>query len=525
MNASSISMANRPLTAKELTDRANDFEWNPLISLKYWVRAAETILKEGEVYLREGNIAQAYVVLYRYSTLVLEYLTKHPEARSQDGRGLLKPLNKRIPKVMDTLERLKQDIEESYDRWNKLAKAEKDAARNRRPPSSHRSPYEALDPALSWNYSSPRDILDARDHKGLAVDLARREMQRRRGGASSDDDPRRRRDSNQRPLPTYDEELQRQMEATRQQLNQSRNYTNYKYEEDDYVPSTTYSYPSINKSSPFTYQATPPTLSPRSELPPPLAPTRPPKELPKVHSGVFQPPPPRPDKKAIHPSTIDDFESVPVVNDAPALPPKTKIEQPRITFRADTYLENGKAIRTVFLPRNLRHKFLNVAAKNTAQGLEMCGVLCGIVHNNALFITHLLIPDQTCTPNTCDTDNEEDIWQFCHSRDLFVMGWIHTHPTQTCFLSSRDQHTQSGYQVQLPESIAIVCAPKFEPSWGVFRLTDPPGLPVMLECRRTETFHEHDCRNPYVEALAPSGHVYEEEMDFEVCDLRHNRKG
>ena len=34
-------------------------------------------------------------------------------------------------------------------------------------------------------------------------------------------------------------------------------------------------------------------------------------------------------------------------------------------------------------------------------------------------------------------------------RSLYPLGWIHTHPTQTCFLSSVDVHTQCGYQVRV----------------------------------------------------------------------------
>ncbi len=33
-------------------------------------------------------------------------------------------------------------------------------------------------------------------------------------------------------------------------------------------------------------------------------------------------------------------------------------------------------------------------------------------------------------------------------RALYPLGWIHTHPTQTCFLSSVDVHTQCGYQAR-----------------------------------------------------------------------------
>ena len=36
-----------------------------------------------------------------------------------------------------------------------------------------------------------------------------------------------------------------------------------------------------------------------------------------------------------------------------------------------------------------------------------------------------------------------------------------THPSQTAFMSSIDLHTHCGYQLMLPEAIAIVVAPKF----------------------------------------------------------------
>jgi STAM-binding protein len=119
----------------------------------------------------------------------------------------------------------------------------------------------------------------------------------------------------------------------------------------------------------------------------------------------------------------------------------------------------------VFLPSSLRREFLQIAADNTRRGLEMCGMLCGTTVNNALFISHLVIPQQRCTPDTCETENESAMLDFCIDNDLIVIGWIHTHPTQTCFMSSRDLHTQAGYQVMMPESIAIVCAPRYEPSY------------------------------------------------------------
>ena len=42
-----------------------------------------------------------------------------------------------------------------------------------------------------------------------------------------------------------------------------------------------------------------------------------------------------------------------------------------------------------------------------------------------------------------------------------VFFFKQTHPTQTAFLSSVDQHTHWPYQKLLPEAIAIVCSSKF----------------------------------------------------------------
>ncbi|ONK72870.1 uncharacterized protein A4U43_C04F24260, partial [Asparagus officinalis] len=60
----------------------------------------------------------------------------------------------------------------------------------------------------------------------------------------------------------------------------------------------------------------------------------------------------------------------------------------------------------------------------------------------------------------CSTTNEEEIFEFQDKQSLFTLGWIHTHPTQSCFMSSIDVHTHYSYQIMLPEAIAIVMAPR-----------------------------------------------------------------
>jgi hypothetical protein len=54
---------------------------------------------------------------------------------------------------------------------------------------------------------------------------------------------------------------------------------------------------------------------------------------------------------------------------------------------------------------------------------------------------------EACCLHNLQALNEEDIFEAQDSRGLYPLGWIHTHPTQTCFLSSVDVHTHCGYQV------------------------------------------------------------------------------
>ena len=81
-------------------------------------------------------------------------------------------------------------------------------------------------------------------------------------------------------------------------------------------------------------------------------------------------------------------------------------------------------------------------------------------------------------------------------QELCTFGWIHTHPSQSCFLSSVDLHTQCGYQSVLDEAIAIVLAPSHSPSEGCFRLChpSPPGLAELQRCRK-KGFHPDHQRN------------------------------
>lgn len=207
-----------------------------------------------------------------------------------------------------------------------------------------------------------------------------------------------------------------------------------------------------------------------------------------------------------------------IQSEPPSLPPKTTLEQPQHKSIAST--ESKKPLKTVFLPSKLPLDFLSIASFNSQKNLETCGILCGSLSLNAFFITTLLIPSQESTSNTCQTLKEEDIFEYVDSHNLFVLGWIHTHPTQSCFLSSVDLHTQNSYQIMLPEALAIVCAVKHG-VMGQFRLTDPPGVGIITRCQKSG-FHPHEEKEIYRHCESKyGGHVVVKDgLPFDIVDLR-----
>uniref|UniRef100_A0A8C9TTD3 STAM binding protein like 1 n=1 Tax=Scleropages formosus TaxID=113540 RepID=A0A8C9TTD3_SCLFO len=167
--------------------------------------------------------------------------------------------------------------------------------------------------------------------------------------------------------------------------------------------------------------------------------------------------------------------------------PPAPANKPALTLGA---VQNQRVdgLRRVVIPRDLTYKFLLLADGNTARGIETCGVLCGKLTHNEFVLTHVIVPKQSAGPDYCDMENVEELFSFQDQHDLLTLGWIHTHPTQTAFLSSVDLHTHCSYQLMLPEAIAIVCSPKHNDT-GVFRLTSS-GMGEVGNCRM-KGFHPH----------------------------------
>ncbi|CAA2939533.1 AMSH-like ubiquitin thioesterase 3 [Olea europaea subsp. europaea] len=184
-------------------------------------------------------------------------------------------------------------------------------------------------------------------------------------------------------------------------------------------------------------------------------------------------------------------------------------------------LPGSNSYQDLHIPVKMMEDFLRLARDNTRKNLETCGVLAGSLRNRVFHITTLIIPKQESTSDSCQTLNEEEIFEVQDKRSLFQLGWIHTHPTQTCFMSSVDLHTHYSYQVMLPEAIAIVMAPTDSSSpHGIFHLSDPGGVSVLRNCQQ-RGFHPHEEPEDGSPIYEHCSHVYmNPKLMFDVIDLR-----
>lgn len=122
--------------------------------------------------------------------------------------------------------------------------------------------------------------------------------------------------------------------------------------------------------------------------------------------------------------SLDSFGEVLSINDhnqpisvanaattSPTFDRKTKPTIDRTTKPTSllSFHEKEEPLRSVVIPHGLVDKFLVVAKENTNRNIETCGILAGKLAQNAFTITHVLIPSQKGTADSCQTESEEGL--------------------------------------------------------------------------------------------------------------------
>lgn len=463
----------RPLSVQELSVQAKDYNYSNNIPLRLWIRTLNLLLGNSNSYLRQQYYDESYKLLIRFCEIMLNKLNKHPEVK------LFK--NSTIPQHQVIYAEYVQLYKKLPTVFEEIDKLKLIIDKTYEKYVAEREEQERKRKLQEEKYLQQRRLY--RSNQG-GSDLKLNELI----NARDDDD---------------DAFFQTLKESHLK--NSGIDHNGNQIDMPSYPPLPKHSKQGNDLNDTFRY------------------------EFP---SSVSSPPPQLPSKLPNFTTTSDDNVRLTTGEQLPPQKPaKLEVESDLIEHKTVNFTEGGLPLRSIFVSSHLKEEFLKISLKNTLKKLETCGILAGKLSRNAFFITHLLIPEQISTANTCETLDEEDLFFTVDKLDLFILGWIHTHPTQSCFLSSVDLHTQNSYQIMLNEAIAIVLSPDerfVNQDFGCFRLTDPPGLPTISRCNKTG-FHPHEESNLYVTCNRVNndvkmGHVIiKDHLPFEVIDMRKKK--
>ena len=143
--------------------------------------------------------------------------------------------------------------------------------------------------------------------------------------------------------------------------------------------------------------------------------------------------------KAIDPPAFDREEKP---ADAPSQPPSVPDRSTKPFSFMHDFDESHDGLRTLVVPETLMPSFLSVAEPNTTVNIETCGILAGRMVKKALRITHLIIPKQSGTPDSCTTEGEEDQIAILDEHNLITLGWVSRQFKQSKGLKNTDLLTQ-----------------------------------------------------------------------------------
>ncbi|CAN6451592.1 unnamed protein product [Victoria cruziana] len=494
------------------------------ISLQYYYRIAENLLKQASIYREEKNLIDLYILLLRFSSLITETIPCH-----QDYQGLFPKekafYKKKLLGTLTELEKLKPVVQNQIEELNRKHN-------NRNVNLRHGQQNLYTDSSLEW------PPVTKRTSGSYSI--------RQVGGVWQPEPP---------------QSTQRNYEAPQDKMLQSKQIENQIRKMSLSVPKPreeTLSRHSILGPTGLRVQWQAPTVNRGIQYPNNLDLT--PIELPSLALPSQDEPHMAKESASSTTSSIleevlslDEGRKGPVPEEScpttiaslmeepmhleiyrqPSPPPVRADVQdlipapPAIDERGgstkslqDDLVNSGSPLQ-VHVPVKMMEDFMRLAKSNTIKNLETCGVLAGSLKNRKFCVTSLIIPKQESTSDSCQTMNEEEIYDVQDKRSLFPLGWIHTHPTQSCFMSSIDLHTHYSYQIMLPEAIAIVMAPTDTTrSHGIFRLSDPGGITIIRNCEQ-RGFHPHDEPPDGRPIYEHCTHVFmNPNLRFDVVDLR-----
>ncbi|XP_026386994.1 AMSH-like ubiquitin thioesterase 1 [Papaver somniferum] len=500
--------------AISVADSAQKLPVENRISLRFYYRIADNLLRQAAIFRAEKNIIDLYIMLLRFSSLIVDTIPCHKDYQFILQRER-QSFGKRLLNVLSELESLKPEVQLQINELNRKRTIKENGR-------------DAYDPSLEWppakNQARPNyEIGKIPRSVGRGSTIQNPLIQRDKCSYGQPVEEQFRKFNLTVPRPS-EETLSKHSifgpNGLSGQWQPPKSNTRVEYPSNlDFTP---IEIPSLQQPLPMIQNGSSNTESGKSTLEAVLSlnndsqplNTEEPRpmisldaiELPTRVEIVRQPSPP------------------PVLADVHDLIPASSPQVTEAGCGMDSLpdeLARSKSPLELHISTAVMETFLRLASSNTKRNLETCGVLAGLLKNRKFYVSALIIPKQESTSDTCQTTNEEEIFDVQDKQSLFPLGWIHTHPTQSCFMSSVDVHTHYSYQIMLPEAIAIVMAPKDSSrKYGIFRLTSPGGMSVIRKCPQ-RGFHTH-------QQPPDGGPIYDQctevymnpSMKFDIIDLR-----
>lgn len=456
---------------------------NNIMPIYMYQRSAGLALRQAEEYRRKKRTEQEYVMLLRFVNLVLHTIPEHVDYKSNNA--ISKALNKEVAVALTELEKLKKELK------NRTVVVNAEAPFTPRQVTHAVKMQKGHVPGLHWDRGDGKEEI-----RMSQEDLASLELL----GTDAWDQkqkPRVEEKTEKTLLMPHMKSIVESLPPDRSSVIRDKHMLMSQMPKD--VPKYDQGKASVSASRLYPDPRAMVQLGPQelrvTEQPMPTEMPRPGDSCSSMPHPAESPVP------ELHDASMMELKSTPGM-----------VEPPR-----------AKAMRDVHISCALMDEFLRYAVMNTRKGIETCGILAGKLSTDegTFVISALIVPKQEGTTDTVTALAEEEIFEAQDSRSLYPLGWIHTHPTQTCFLSSVDVHTQCGYQTMLDEAIAIVMAPTDANSpVGIFRLTTPGGLKLIQNCP-LRGFHTHPPTETGQQVYELCNHVYlNSRIGYEVIDLR-----
>ncbi|KAH9571586.1 hypothetical protein CY35_02G101500 [Sphagnum magellanicum] len=421
------------------------------LPLKLYYRTADNLLKQASIYREERNIIDLYILLLRFSSLVSETIPDHRDYRLYVGEKA--KYRRRLFEVVSELELLKPEVQKQVDQINNPYNKPSSSSSNSfssdlsAPPSA---PYARNQSYGNANYDksgsrSTQDLLTGFGGPGSAVyNPPPLQDQFNNFSLSTLNIPRPR-----------DETLSRHSFLALSSNQNRREHQQVRVQYPSYIDTSPIEIPSLNQSWSLPSQpavVSTPAVSLDTVGEPALWPDSGSAGPTEIVNIIRQPSPPP--ILAVVQTLQEGLNAHDHVHPQPH-PSDVADPRPGPPQVSDDAFTQSKGPKSLHISTKMMDEFMQMAKANTLRNLETCGVLAGSLKKGTFYVSTLIIPKQEATSDSCQTVNEEEIFDTQDQRGLFQLGWIHTHPSQTCFMSSIDLHTHYSYQVFLVMGLVI----------------------------------------------------------------------